>query len=115
MIIAGDWNLVINPTLDYNNYKNNNNPKAQETVINIMSDLELVDVWRENNPEVLRYTWRRPTPLQQSRLDLFLVSDSLITNVKDADILYGHRSDHSLIYINLVIKPEEKKKKCLEI
>ena len=30
VILAGDWNLVLNPTLDYCNYKHINNPKAQE-------------------------------------------------------------------------------------
>lgn len=100
-IIAGDWNLVLNPTLDYFNYKHNNNPKAQEKVIQMSNDLELVDIWREINPEVERYTWRRPNPPQQARLDFFLISDNLLSYIKDADILYGYRTDHSLITLQL--------------
>ena len=72
IIFGGDWNLVLDPSIDYCNYKHNNNPKAQEKVIEISADLELVDVWREINPEILRYTWRRPNPPQQARLDFFL-------------------------------------------
>ena len=29
IIIAGDWNLLLNPSLDYCHYKHVNNPKAQ--------------------------------------------------------------------------------------
>ena len=108
--MVGDWNLVMNPSLDYYNYRNVNNVRAQETVVEMMDDLELTDIWRELNPEVLRYSWRRPTPFQQSRLDFFLVSDMLIGNVKDADIHYGYRSDHSLIDLHLAFSKEERHK-----
>lgn len=110
IIIVGDWNLVLNPSLDYYNYRNINNAKAQEAVIEMINDLELVDVWRELNPEVLRYSWRRPNPFQQSRLDFFLISDNLIANVKDADIQYGYRSDHSLVDLHLAFGSEERHK-----
>ena len=101
VIIAGDWNLVMNPALDYDNYKHINNKKAQRTVIQMIDDLELTDVWRDPNPEYRRYTWRRTNPLQQSRLDLFLVSNSLMNIVGGADIISGYRSDHSIIPLDL--------------
>ena len=72
IIIGGDWNLVLDYTLDYYNYKHHNNIKAQEQVDNLMINLDLLDIWRELYPEMRRYTWRRNTPLQQSRLDFFL-------------------------------------------
>ena len=69
-------------TLDYYNYKYHNNIKAQEHVDNLMINLDLLDIWRELYPEMRRYTWRRNTPLQQSRLDYSLISD-LSTFVKN--------------------------------
>jgi exonuclease III len=71
LIIGGDWNLVPNFTLDYCNYKTNNNVKAQEQLETMMTEIDLVDIWRELNPELRRFTWRRSRPLQQSRLDFF--------------------------------------------
>ena len=71
LIIGGDWNLVLDFTLDYYNYKHFNNAKAQEQVENLMINFDLLDIWREIHPEMRRYTWRRNTPLQQSRLDFF--------------------------------------------
>lgn len=107
ILIGGDWNLVLNPSLDYCNYRHNNNPKAQEKVAEMSAELELVDIWREINPEVLRYTWRRLNPPQQGRLDYFLVAESLISLVKDADILVGYRSDHSLIKLEIEFRIEK--------
>ena len=110
IIWAGDWNLVINPNLDYHNYKHNNNPRAQEKTIEIMNERELVDIWREMNPEVMQYTWRRIRPLQQSRLDFFLISDTLLPYIKDSRILNGYRSDHSFVSIDLEFKKEERRR-----
>ena len=97
IIVVGDFNLVLEQHIDCYNYKHINNPRAKTAVENMISELNLTDIWRENNPESRRYTWRRPTPLKQSRLDFFLLSDYLIWNYEDSDILPGYRSDHSLI------------------
>ena len=69
----------------------------------------MVNIWRKINPEVLRYTWRRARPLQQSRLDFFLMSETLLPYVKDTKILNGYRSDHSFISVEFESKKEEKK------
>merc|ERR1711963_435904 len=90
------------------NYKNNNNPKAQEMVLNIKNNLELSDVFREINQEVRRFTWRRLNPYQQSRLDFFLVSDNLLSYVKESDILVGYRTDHSFISLELEFQNTER-------
>ena len=110
IIWAGDWNLVLNPYLDYHNYRHINNPKAQEKVIEVMNEKELVDIWREMNPEMLKYTWRKTRPLQQGRLDFFLLSDTLLPFIKDSKILNGYRSDHSFVSIELEFKKGEKRR-----
>ena len=101
LVIVGDWNLVLDPHYDYNNYKHINNPKATEAVERIISDHSLTDVWRENNPEIRRFTWRKSSPLKQSRLDFFLLCDHLLLNYRDSDIIPGYRSDHSMIILKL--------------
>ena len=108
IIVTGDWNLVLDPDLDYDSYKNINNPKAKEAVDNMISKFSLADVWRENNPELRRFTWRKPTPLKQSRLDFFLVCEHLIWNYKDSDIINGYRSDHSMVILKLQFGKEIK-------
>ena len=64
-------------------------------------ELELPDVWRENNPQCKCYTWRKPNPLKQARLDFILLLDHLMWHFDDADILPGYRSDHSIVMLKL--------------
>ena len=109
IIIVGDWNLVLDPQLDSYNYKHINNPKAKESVENMMLELGLTDIWREANPECKRYTWRKTKPLKQSRLDYFLLSDYLVSSFEDTDILPGYRSDHSMVTLKLRFGKEMKR------
>jgi len=51
LIVCGDFNLVLNPDLDYYNYANINNPKARVKVIQIIDDKHLIDTFRELHPE----------------------------------------------------------------
>lgn len=101
IIIGGDFNLVLDPSRDYHNYKNINNPRAKETIDNMITDLDLNDIWRDMNPDCNRYTWRRSTPFQQARLDFFLISDNVVSIVDYTDIECGYRTDHSMILLRL--------------
>ena len=59
-IIGGDWNVPLSYEIDTINYLNKNNINANEAVKNMMSNLDLVDVWRENNINNRKYTWFGP-------------------------------------------------------
>ena len=109
-IIGGDWNLVLNFELDCFNYVRQNNVRASEKVLDLINNLNLVDAWRVENPDTRRYTWRRSTPLQQSRLDFFLISEDLVPFMKHIDILPGYKTDHSLITVGLQFGEEHKRK-----
>ena len=101
-ILCGDFNLVINPDLDYYNYVNINNEKARSKLLEIIEHKNLVDPFREIFPNKKRYTWRKRSPLKQSRLDFFLISDDLLPSLKDSNIESSYRSDHSIINLHLV-------------
>ena len=67
----------------------------------IMENADLVDFWRILNPDTKWYTWRRKNPNIQCRLDFFLISCSLCTDILEAYILPGYKSDHSLITLTI--------------
>ena len=67
----------------------------------IMSNFELVDIWRVRNPTLRQFIWRRKTPLQMSRTDCFLISNDLQFGVKSCENLCPLRSDHSPIKLKL--------------
>lgn len=102
-IIVGDFNLVLQPDIDYFNYNNVNNPKARETVLEMILEYDLIDPWREQNLEKLQYTWFKKNPVKKARLDFFLISSNLFTDVENAYILPGYRTDHSLIILEIHI------------
>ena len=67
-----------------------------------MEETNLTDVWRQANPDVSKFTWRRKNPYPiHSRLDFFLVSFGLVGYVRKTDIIPGYRTDHSAITLQL--------------
>ena len=100
-IVCGDFNLVINPQQDCENYRNINNPKAREKILEIMETYSMIDIFREFFPDRKRFSWRRTNPFKQARLDFFLVADKLISSISASDIEPGYRTDHSMPYITL--------------
>ena len=101
IIICGDFNLVQNQELDTYNYLNVNNPNAKEKILSIKQELNLTDPYREFHQDTKKFTWRKTNPIKQSRLDFFLVSDTILQSITDSNILPGYRTDHSIIYITL--------------
>ena len=113
IIINGDWNLLLNPQIDGINYKNINNPNARNTVLRMMTELNLYDVWREENLEKKVYTWKRKISngvYQMGRLDFFLVSESLLDFSREENVVAGFRSDHSATSLSLIFKKVQKGK-----
>ena len=100
-IIAGDFNLVLNPHIDYMDYLHVNNPKARESVITVIQELDLIDCWRDIHVENKEFTWFKKNSNKKARLDFFLISSPLLIYVKQCEILPGYRSDHSLIKLFL--------------
>ena len=70
-----------------------------------------MDVWRENKPEDRNITCRKKSSLdhtQMSRLDFFLVSDTLLEVIKVETILPGHRRDNFNTTIKLCFDKNER-------
>ena len=55
-IICGDFNLTLNPDIDFSNYKHINNPKARKIITNMIKEKNLFDTFRELHPTLKRYT-----------------------------------------------------------
>ena len=51
-----DFNLVLDPALDLDNYKNLNNLKSREKIIEIIDDLNIINYYRILYPDERRYT-----------------------------------------------------------
>lgn len=101
-ILCGDFNLVLNPSLDTENYCGTiNNPKARGKLLEVMSDLQLLDYYRTLNPDKKVFTWRKKNPFKQGRLDYILISENLSNLVETFLVKPGYRSDHSSVVLEI--------------
>lgn len=96
-LLCGDWNVVQDCSLDTFNILHNRNPQCRKKIEEIIEKLELVDPWRVCHPNEKKFTWRQPTPIKQSRLDYFLVSEDIFSLMKNTKIIPGYKTDHSAI------------------
>ena len=103
VIIGGDFNLVLDLDMDKKGGLAKTHTESVKILKDFCAQFELLDAWRVLNPDTRRYTWRRKRPEIQCRLDFFLVTESLMCNVKSANISTGYKTDHSLIEIKIAL------------
>ena len=87
--------------MDCYNYEHINNPKARKYVLDRINENHLFDTF---HPHLKPYTWRRKN---QSRLDLFLVTENMINSVVTSKIETGYKSDHSVVTLSLAMNTSE--------
>ena len=110
IIIGGDFNVPLNLQLDTRNYRSTGSrTRSRETILRFINELELVDVYRNIYPDKPTFTWRRFNSNVRSRLDYFLISESLLQDLTGADVVPGYRSDHDMVI--LCLKKDELKRR----
>ena len=100
-IFAGDFNVVLDPSIDTKNYQQINNPNAMRALKDQIQQNNLIDIWRELHPDQRTFTWQKYNENKQSRLDYFLISASLLPFIKSAKIVPSFCSDHSGIELEI--------------
>jgi exonuclease III len=110
VILLGDFNMVMNQDKDTKGYINVNNPKAKEKLLDICTEFNLVDLWRECNAEKNEYTWRTANGNKHARLDFVLLSDTFFSEIGEVHIETGYRTDHSMVVFTIK-NPNSKKMK----
>ena len=95
--------MTLNPSLDSYNYSKINNPNSRNYVLNLLTEQNLIDLYRNCYPNTKRYTWRRKNPIKQARLDYFIVSSTFIDLITSVNIRPAYRSDHSMIEFTFLL------------
>ena len=99
--VGGDFNLVCDVERDKRGGAPTTHWKSREEVSLLKEQFQLADIWRIQNPEVMRFTWERTNPEIRCRLDFFLISESLCPNVLEAEIHPGYRTDNRMITVKI--------------
>lgn len=103
IILAGDWNTVINNDLDkVGGNQAHSNKKCQNLLNTAMSELGLHDPFRLHNESERKYTHFNKKCKTATRLDFFLVDNNVINlPLCTSSISHGFRSDHSFVDLTL--------------
>lgn len=108
IILAGDFNTIINPKLDRSNSQTYRNCQTTETIKEYMKHYGLGDSWRIRNPLAREYTYYSSVHQSSSRIDFFLISNSLAQYVTETSIHPILISDHAPISLTLTFQMQIK-------
>lgn len=111
IIMAGDFNQVLDVFLDKSGISVPNANKTQEAIKSLCKDTGLLDVWRLLNPSARDYTFFSNRHSVYSRIDYFLLSHSLIESVGNCSIGTIALTDHAPIDLVLQLGSHQERSK----
>ena len=82
IIMGGDFNCPLNPSIDKKGGLLNASKAVISTIGNLQEELDLVDIWRVKNPEEKSFTWSQNSLMIFCHLDYWLTSNALQDLVK---------------------------------
>lgn len=97
IIVAGDFNTVLDPFIDRSSNKNNKTWQFSETIKKFMEDFALGDSWRLQNPTTKQYTYFSSVHRSYSCIDFSLNSNSIMSQISNQQIHPITISDHAPI------------------
>ena len=105
VLIGGDFNLIQDPEMDRKGGAPIIPTQKRNEIIKTLDDIKehigLKDIWRIRNPNTKRFTWRRNNPIIKSRLDYWLISETVEDSIKECDIIPFHHTDHSAVTLRV--------------
>ncbi|KAJ0022323.1 hypothetical protein NQD34_009813 [Periophthalmus magnuspinnatus] len=102
IIIAGDFNTVLDSNLDRSHIAGHNRHwHSTDTIKQYMTDFGLGDSWRLSHPHKRQYTHSSAVHHSSSRIDYILISNILLSNIKETTIHPISISDHAPVSLTL--------------
>lgn len=101
-IWAGDFNMVIAPSLDRMSLVTPSAPAPSITRFGrFLTEFALTDTWRHKHPQQIRFSCFTPSRSAMSRLDYIFLTPSLLPHLVDVGFDTRVLSDHSPYWIKL--------------
>ena len=108
LICAGDFNILLNPSLDTTNRTRRRN-LTEKRINKVIKDLGLIDVWRALNGSTPGYTFYSARHTAHSRIDYFFMYNKDLHRLKYCRIGQRDLSDHSGILLTLHLDGRQRK------
>lgn len=107
LICGGDWNTQLQCRLDSSNTSKRPSPNAR-VIKGMLSELGMINVWRELNPTARQYTFYSASHRVHSRIDYFFTSNLDRHRLRECSIGIRDVSDHSPVYLTLHLDIKKK-------
>lgn len=104
LILGGDWNCWISPTLDRSSTKTLSLSKSAQLIKSIMEEFNLSDPWRFLHPNGKQYSFFSSVHRTFSRIDYFLIHNNLLPSVKSVTYNPIVISDHAPISLTIAMQ-----------
>jgi len=102
LILGGDFNCVLHPTLDRSSKTPYNITKSAMFINTFLETYTFSDPWRFLYPNLKQFSFFSPVHRSYSQIDYFLIDDKLLTSVTDFKYESIVISDHSPVVLKLV-------------
>ena len=106
VMCVDDFNCLLNPKLDEKRWCNDS--WKTDNIECFQNELDLVDIWRINNPQPTSYTWSQKSP-QIFCLDYWLISSNLQYFIDLTAITSTLKTNHATIQLVLTKSRQEAK------
>ena len=105
VIIAGDWNITLKPPDKYRAIPWKETAKRY-SIIDLLEELGLQDIyWKLHlNTKSFTYMYETKNLKLKCRIDFFLVSNSIVSEVKRAEICSSMAPDHKAIFLSIEVR-----------
>ena len=107
IILGGDFNITVNDEVD----RWPSRHKENSFIIDFMNERGLIDIWRVCNPNIKEFTWGNKTGSLQSRIDFWLISESLTYSHCKVEIMPTPLTDHKAIFLTLNMSLDKEHKR----
>ena len=100
-MVAGDFNCALMELDKKGGNSIFKKARVIQEIERLMNLYDLSDIWRRRNSDIERFTWSNKSRKIQVRLDFFLISKNLSSDVQSCSIVDSPESDHSAITLHL--------------
>uniref|UniRef100_A0A8C4SJY7 Reverse transcriptase domain-containing protein n=1 Tax=Erpetoichthys calabaricus TaxID=27687 RepID=A0A8C4SJY7_ERPCA len=101
IIMAGDFNCVLNPLLDRTPVTGGTTSNTAKIITQFLKDHNLSDPWRFLNPNSRTYSFYSPVHYSYSRIDYFFIDNNFLPTIKLCKYDTIVISDHAPLVLEL--------------
>ena len=109
-IVAGDFNEIFDPSMDIGINNTTFSFRSSNALETVLNNYNLIDIWIHRNPGKREFSRSQVVEhiLQQSGIDLFLISRNILQIVMNSYISYTTLCGHNFLCIKLDFSPVER-------